>query len=155
MCLNYFVLLKSFKNMKKVLFGFICLLALSLTVSAQQGQGGNRQMPTPEESAKRLTDQFKTDFKLTDQQVPKVQEINLTFSKEQTKLFETMRNGGGGGGDFTAMREQITKLETQRGAALEKVLTKEQMDAYKKYLADRPQMGRQGGGGQGGGNRNN
>ena len=137
--------------MKKVLFGFICLLALSLTVSAQQPPqgGGNRQMPTPEESAKRMTDQFKTDLKLTDQQVPKVQEVNLTYAKAMSKLREGMT--GGGGGDFTAMREQMTKLETQRGTALEKILTKEQMDAYKKWFTDRPQMGRQcGQGGQGG-----
>ena len=136
--------------MKKVLFGLICLLALSFTVSAQQGQGGNRPQRTPEETAKQQTEQFKTDFKLTAQQVPKVEEVNLVYAKAQTKLMETMRSGGGGG-DFSAMQAERTKLETQRGTALEKILTKEQMDGYKKWVADRPQMGRQGGqGGQGG-----
>ena len=136
--------------MKKVLFGIICLLALSFTLSAQQGQGGNRQQRTPEESAKQTTEQFKTTLKLTTQQVSKVEEVNLVYAKAQTKLQESMRSGGGGG-DRTAMQAERTKLETQRGAALEKILTKEQMDAYKKWVTERPQMGGQGG--QGGGQR--
>ena len=135
--------------MKKVLFGIVCLLALSLTISAQPGQGGNRQRLTPEESAKQVTEQFKTNFKLTTQQVPKVEAVNLEYAKAQSKLRDSMT--GGGGGDRTAMREQMTKLETTRGTALEKILTKEQMDAYKKWVTERPQMGRPGG--QGGGQR--
>ena len=128
--------------MKKMLFGIICLLVLSITVSAQPGRG-NRQQLTPEESAKRQTEQFKTDFKLTDQQVPKVNEVNLVYAKAAAKVRENAR---GGGGDFSAMREEMNKLETQRGTALEKILTKDQMAAYKKWVADRPQRGAPGGG---------
>ena len=137
--------------MKKILFGIICLLALSFTVSAQQGQGGNRpNFSNPEEMAKRETETLKTELKLTQTQLAPVEAANLAYSKEIAKLFEN----AGGGGDRTAMREQMTKLEAKRVEAFGKVLTKEQLDAYKKYSETRFQRG-PGQGGQGGGNRNN
>jgi len=133
--------------MKKVLFGFICLLALSFSVSAQPGQGGNRQQRTPEESAKQYTETLKTTLNLTARQVAPVDSVNLVYAKAVAKLRENSN------GDFQSMREPMTKLEDQRTAAFAKILTDEQVQAYKKYLADRPQRGGQGG--QGGGQRRN
>jgi len=140
-------------KMKKVLFGFICLLALSFTVSAQPGQGGNRQQRTPEESAKQYTETLKTQLNLTARQVAPVDSVNLVYAKAIAKLRENA--GGGGGGDFSAMRESMQKLEDQRVTAFGKILTDEQVQAYKKYLADRPQRGQGQGQGQGGQRRNN
>ena len=130
--------------MKKVLFGFICLLALSFTVSAQPGQGGNRPQGTPEERAKQYTETLKTTLGLTAKQVAPVDSINLIYFKDFAKLRENA------GGDFSSMRESMQKLEDKRVDAFAKVLTDEQVQAYKKYLADRPQRG-----GQGGQRRNN
>ena len=158
MCLIIlFVLLKSLYKMRKVLFGFICLLALSFSVSAQQG-GGQRQQRTPEESAKQYTETLKTELKLTAAQVASVEAANLAFFKESAKMRESLA-GGGGGGDMTAMREASQKLQTQRTEAFKKVLTNEQMQAYQKYLEANPQrgfggQGGQGQGGQGGQRRN-
>ena len=144
MCLYYFVLLKSVINMKKILFAIVCLFVVSLTVSAQQGQG-NRQRLTPEESAKQLTETLKTELNLTAEQVTQVQEINLDYAKEFAKLRENAN------GDFSSLREPMQKLEEKRVAAYEKVLTDEQLQAYKKFMEERRQRGP----GQGGGRRNN
>jgi len=136
--------------MKKILFGFVCLLVLSFTVSAQPGQGGNRQQRTPEESAKQYTETLKTQLNLTARQVAPVDSVNLVYAKESAKMRENAS------GDFASMREPMQKLEDQRVAAFAKILTDEQVQAYKKYLADRPQRGGPGGGqGQGGQRRNN
>ena len=135
--------------MKKVLFGIVCLLVLSLTASAQPGQGGNRQRLSPEESAKQYTETLKTELKLTATQIAPVTSVNLEYAKEFAKLRENA------GGDFSSMRESMQKLEEKRTTAFEKILTKEQVDAYKKYLANRPQRGQGQGGGQGQGRRNN
>ena len=135
--------------MKKVLFGIVCLLVLSLSVSAQPPQGGNRQRLSPEESAKQETQTLKTELKLADNQLAPVEAANLVYFKELAKLRENA------GGDFSSMRESMQKLENQRIASFEKVLTKEQLDAYKKYSEERRQRGPgQRGQGQGGGRRN-
>ena len=139
--------------MKKVLLGIVCLLVLSITVSAQQGQGGNRQQLTPEESAKRQTETLKTELKLDAKQAAAVEAANLAYAREQAKLRPAGGGQGQGGGDMTAMREAMQKLQTQRTEAFKKVLTNEQMQAYQKYLESNPQRGF---GGQGGGQgRNN
>ena len=129
--------------MKKMLFGIVCLLVLSMTVSAQPGQG--RQQRTPEESAKQYTETLKTQLNLTAKQVTQVEPINLEYAKAAAKLRENSQ------GDFASMREPMQKLEDKRVDAFAKILTDEQLQAYKKYLADRPQRGP----GQGGQRRNN
>jgi len=125
--------------MKKLLFVIICLSIVSGTAFAQQR--GNRL--TPEESAKQTTDQLKTTLNLTDKQIAPVTEINLVYAKAVAKLRENAS-----GGDFASMREPMQKLEDERVKSFEKVLTKEQVDGYKKWAAERRP-------GQGGGNRRN
>ena len=131
--------------MKKLLFVIICLSIVSVSVFAQQR--GNRR--TPEESAKQTTEWMKTELKLTDKQIAPVDEINLVYAKAAAKL----RENATGGGDFASMREPMQKLEEERVKSFEKVLTKEQLESYKKLAAER--RPRPGGGGQGGGNRRN
>jgi len=135
--------------MKKIILGFICLLILSFTVSAQPGQGGNRQQRSPEENAKQYTETLKTELKLTTAQVAPVEADNLVYAKEAAKLRENSR------GDFSSMRESLQKLEKQRIEAFKKVLTADQVKAYEKFLESRPQRGQgQRGQGQGQGRRN-
>ena len=124
--------------MKKMFLGFVCLLVLSFTVSAQPGQG--RQQRSPEESAKQYTETLKTQLNLTAKQVAPVDSVNLIYAKAAAKLREESQ------GNFSSMRESMQKLEDQRTTAFAKILTDEQLQAYKKYLADRPQRGAPGGG---------
>jgi len=126
--------------MKKILFAIVCLFALTLTVSAQPG-GGNRR--TPEENAKRMTDMMKTELNLTPAQVTPVDSINLVFAQAQAKLFEKAN------GDRDAIREDMQKLNALRLEAYGKVLTQEQLDAYKKMMEERMRNRGNGGGGNG------
>jgi len=123
--------------MKKILFAIICLFALTLTVSAQPG-GGNRR--SPEESAKRMTDMMKTELNLTPSQVAPVDSINLVFAQAQAKLFEKAN------GDRDSIREDMQKLNALRLEAYGKVLTQEQLDAYKKMMEERMRNRGNGGG---------
>ena len=135
--------------MKKNLLLIVCLFVVSMAVSAQQGQRGQGQRATPEEMANRTTEWMKTELKLTAQQVTSVTATNLEIAKEQAKLRENAN------GDFSSMREASQKLEEKRVAAFEKILTKEQLESYKKLAAERQQRGPgqgQGGGGQRRGN---
>ena len=114
--------------MKKIVFVFTCLFIVStLTVSAQQ-----RQRRTPEESAKQTTEWMKTELKLTAKQVAPVDSINLVYAKAVAKLRDSAS-----GGDFASMREPMQKLEDQRVKSFEKILTKEQLEGYKKQAAER------------------
>jgi LAS superfamily LD-carboxypeptidase LdcB len=135
------VLLKNVVNMKKFLFVSVCLLAFSVVAFSQQ-----REQRTPEENAKRMTERMTTELKLTQQQIAPVDSINLVFAKAQAKLFEKAN------GDRASVRDDMQKLNALRLEAYEKVLTKEQMDAYKKMMEDMRNRGGNRGGG-GGGNR--
>lgn len=133
--------------MKRFLFVSVCLLVFSLTISAQQG--GPRSQRTPEENAKRMTEMMTKELNLTADQVAPVDSINLVFSQAQAKLRESAN------GDFSSMRENMQKLNALRVESLEKVLTKEQMDAYKKLMEERMKNRENRGGGDQQGNKPN
>ena len=120
--------------MKKIVFVFVCALIVSVTGFAQQ-RGG-----TPQEMANRQTEWMKTELKLTAEQVTQVEAINLSIAKERAAMMEKA------GGDFGSIRDDMQKLNEKTEAELTKVLTQEQLEAYKKQAAQRRGPG-------GGGNR--
>jgi len=120
--------------MKKILLAIACLLVVSATIFAQPG---NRR--TPEENAKRMTERMTTELNLTPEQVAPVDSINLVFAKAQAKLVENAN------GDFASIRDDMRKLSALRVEAYEKVLTPEQIEAYKKMMAERMRNRGQGG----------
>jgi hypothetical protein len=128
--------------MKKFLF--VAFLLSASTVMFAQNQGGQRQFD-PAESAKRQTEWMKTELKLTAKQVAPVDSINLVYAKKQAELFQNRD------GDREQRRQAMTELNTKKEAALSKVLTKEQLETYKKQAQER--MGRRGGNRDSGGNR--
>ena len=113
--------------MRKILFLFVSLFIVALSVSAQPGQRGG----TPEENAKRNTEQMKTSLNLTPAQIAPVDSINLVYAKALAKLWESSS------GDFASMREPMQKLQADQLKAFEKVLTDEQLQAYRKSLEER------------------
>ena len=135
--------------MKRFLFVSVCLLLTSVVISAQPGQGGNRPQRSPEENAKRMTERMTTALNLTADQVAPVDSINLVFAKAQAKLIENAN------GDFSSVREDMRKLGALRLEAYEKVLTNDQLEAYKKMMADRMRNRGEGRGDRPGGNENN
>jgi Spy/CpxP family protein refolding chaperone len=124
--------------MKKFVFVAVLLLSMT-TLTFAQFPGGGTPL-SPEESAKRNTERMTTDLKLTPDQVAKVDSLNLVFAKRQTALFEKAQ-----GGDRSQMRDEMQKLNTEREAAYAKVLTKDQLETYKKLQQER--RGNRGGGG--------
>jgi len=112
--------------MKKFLFAIISLFIVSVAVSAQQPT-----QRTPEENAKRMTERMKTELNLNPEQVAPVDSINLVFAKAQAKLIEKAN------GNYASVREDMQKLNALRLEAYEKVLTDEQIQAYKKMMEAR------------------
>jgi len=123
--------------MKKI--GFLLIAMLFGTIV---GYSQNWQNSTPEEMAKRQTDQIKEKCGLDKDQEKKVYDLNLKSSKEMAKMREQMQ----GGGDRDAMREKMTKMRDDQNKEMKKILTAEQYVKYEKYLEERRAARQQGGG---------
>ena len=124
--------------MRKYLFAIVCLFVVSSTVFAQ------RPNPrSPEENAKQTTEWMKTELNLTPEQVAPIDSINLVFAQAQAVLIERAN------GDFASVREDMRKLNALRLEAYEKILTDEQMEAYKKFMEERQRNRGNRGGGRG------
>ena len=119
--------------------GLSASIAATRQASVNTLQGQQYQPMSAEDRAKSETAWMKTDLSLTDQQVVKVDTINLKYAK----MREGMR-GQFQQGDRDAMRAKMLEMQNQKNAELKTVLTEDQM---KKYLEVLPQH--RGNGGQG------
>jgi hypothetical protein len=91
---------------------------------------------TPEAAAKQNVEWVKTFLTLNADQTTKVEAIFLDFSKKQFAIFES--------GDFDF--EQFQKLQADQETALGKVISKEQLETYKKKYQERMEALMGGGG---------
>lgn len=123
--------------MKKI--GF---LMIALLLGAIVSFGQNWQSATPEEMAKRQTEQIKEKCGIDKAQEQKVYDLNLESSKQMAKLREGMQGGGGPSDD---MRAKMTKIRDDQNKEMKKILTADQYVKYEKYLEER-RAARQGGG---------
>jgi len=115
------------QGMKKImLFSFLLipLLSLVLSVNAQDKQPMN-----PQEKAQKLTDWMKTSLKLTDDQVAKVQPINLKYAQ---KMADTKNSSQDQNAKMAAMKAD----EEAKDAELKAVLTPEQYSSWQTKKAD-------------------
>jgi hypothetical protein len=132
---------KMLNLMRKMILMAVLLLSITSLIQAQSPGRGNQ--PTPEESAKRQTEWMTTDLSLTKEQVVVVDSINLVFAKLQSELFQKAS-----GGDRSQLRDAFQKLASDKEKELGKVLSKEQLEAYRKSLEkQRANRGNRGGGG--------
>lgn len=113
-------------------FLLIPLLTLVLRVSAQ-----DHPMMTPEDKAAKITDWMKTNLKLTDDQVSKVQPINLKYAQ---KWADTKNSTA----DQKAKMDAMKAYDTAKDSELKGVLTPEQYttwqtkkDEMKKQMMDK------------------
>lgn len=97
------------------------------------------QPPTPEAMAQRETEWMTTELELTEDQVAKVDPINLKYAEKIVELFQ-----GGTGGDFEALREKMNEMNAQKRTEFEDILTADQVKKYDEYLAERQQRGPRG-----------
>ena len=125
--------------MKKI--GFL-LIAIMLGTMVSMGQ--NWQSATPEEMAKRQTDQIKEKCGLDKAQEKKVYDLSLETGKKMAKLREEMQ---GAGGPNDEMREKMRKIRDEQTNEMKKILSADQFVKYEKYLEERRAARQQGGGG--------
>lgn len=140
--------------MKKLLFAALAALMLCGGLSAQERNNNGGQRPDPKEMTQRMTDRMVERYGLDADQAKKLKTLNEAFIGK-------MHRAGGPGRDAQARpqdgerrqaptEEQRKQMQEQRKAyedGLQKILTKEQYEAYRK---DRDAMrGRMGGNGRG------
>jgi hypothetical protein len=99
------------------------LLALALALPALAQERGAWAKATPEQRAEKLTSLMKEKLGLSDEQVPKVQAINLDAAKKNQAAMAA------GQGRVERMRA-MKQVQEEKEAALKGVLTPEQLEKY-------------------------
>jgi protein CpxP len=123
--------------MKKVLM--ICGLLFSVITfaNAQEGQGqrqGGRGMGTPEERAKRQTEQLAEKLKLTDDQKAKVSVIYTEQAASMSKVREEAK------GDRAVMMAAMAKANEATDAKVTALLNEDQKKAFATWQEERKEM---------------
>jgi hypothetical protein len=124
--------------MKKIAFLAFLMLTTTLVFAqrpeGERRMGGGRQF-SAEEIAKRNTDWMTKDLNLEKGQIAPVDSINLLYAKAQLTMFQAVD------GDREKIREAMKELGVKKEEALSAVLTKEQLDLYKKKVSERANRG--------------
>ena len=109
-----------------------CILLISLLViqnsNAQRPGGGQYN---PEEMLKRQLETLTEKLSLTDEQVPKVEEILAKYGKQMMEVRQSA------GGDRDKMMEAMQKMSREQSIEMKEVLDDEQYMAYLKYQEER------------------
>ena len=108
-----------------------------------QGNGPGQRDPAKAFEAQMA--QLKERLKLTKDQEPKVREILKAQNEKRRAIFEKTRARETP--DRQGMREEMQKLQQETDKQLGRILTKDQMEAYKKF---QDEMRQRGPGGRGG-----
>jgi len=127
------------------LAGLIVLFVLPVTLMSQDRGQGRGNM---EERMKQQQEELKKTLDLKKDQAEKFDKIYADFNKKRQDLFNSVEPGG----DRSAMRDKMTKMNEERDAAVKKLLDKDQLkkfEAHQKKLAEE-RTNRGGGGGRGG-----
>jgi len=117
------------KTTKIILFLFAFFLAL--IANAQRGN------MDPEEMAKRNTDAMKERLELSDDQLKKVEAINLETSKKMSDVFASAS------GTREAMREEMMSIDEEKDEVLKPILTEDQWKEYEKMKEEQAERRRQ------------
>lgn len=117
------------RTTKIILFLFTFFLAL--IANAQRGN------MDPEEMAKRNTDAMKERLELNDDQLKKVEAINLETSKKMSEVFASAS------GSREAMREEMMAIDEEKDEALKPILTEDQWKEYEKMKEEQAEQRRQ------------
>ena len=117
---------------------------IAILLVTMVGKAQNWQSATPEEMAKRQTDQIKEKCGLDKDQEKKVYDLSLKIGKEMAKMREEMQSSGGPSDE---MREKMMKVRDDQNKEMKKILSADQYVKYEKYLEERRAARQQGGGG--------
>ena len=111
------------------LFLFLAIIILSLNAFGQENTSQTIS-PKAKEMAKKSDEIMQESLSLTKDQIPAISKINTEFSQKMVTLFEKPGSKFGKMGD-------VKKINKDRKAALEKVLTKDQMKLFEKKVASK------------------
>ncbi len=114
--------------MKKTGIALMFFMLIALVGFAQPGQ----RNVSPEEMAKRQTEQIKEAVGLNEKQEKQVYELNLETGKKMSAMREQSQGGG-----FDGMREKMTKLREEQDKKMKGILTSAQWVKYEKYQEER------------------
>lgn len=117
---------------KTLLLTFATLFTLVLAVDAQPGGG----LPSPDEMAKRETEQMRSGLNLTADQLPNVEAINLKYARKMGEMFQA-----GPPADFSEMQQKMEVIQKTKRVDLEKVLTADQLKKYDQMMEERMKNG--------------
>jgi protein CpxP len=109
----------------------ICGLLFSVVTFANAQQGEGRRGGTPEERAKRQTEQLSEKLSLTADQKAKVQAIYLEQGPKMKKLRDSL------GDDRAAIRAAMVKANEQHEAKVAAILTADQKKTYSAWIKER------------------
>lgn len=115
--------------MKKLLI--ICGLLFSVVTFANAQDGQGPRGGTPEERAKRQTEQLAEKLKLSDDQKAKVHAIYLEQGPKMRKLRDSL------GDDREGFRAAMLKSNAQNEAKISAVLTDDQKKAFTAWIKER------------------
>ena len=105
------------------------------SLSAQQGQGGQRVQRTPEETAKTQVEWMKTDLKLDEATQKKVYDVVLKYAKQSSDERQKLMAAG----DRDAMRAKMTEITAARDKELKVILGDKNYELFKTKEAERRQ----------------
>lgn len=114
--------MKTTTHKMKVIFSIACMFVIF---------GANAQHKhDPEKGAKKQTEWMKTELSLSDDQVTKVENINLTYAQKRKEMRESMH-------------KQMKSLEQDKQKELSAVLSKEQLEKLEAKKAEMKKHRRQ------------
>ena len=113
----------------------IILSTLMGSLSAQQGQSGQRVQRTPEEVAKSTVEWMKTDLKLDDATQTKVYDVVLKYAKQSSEERQKLMPAG----DRDAIRAKMTEINAARDKELKPILGDKNFELFKTKENERRQ----------------
>ena len=119
-------------TMKKSAFTTVLILFIAGLVCTVHGQGKLEEFmneTTPEERAQMQTDHMKESLALTEDQVPKVGEINLKYSHKMQDAYNTP------GSKLQKLRK-FKSISTEKDKEMKNVLKPEQYSTYETNKAE-------------------
>lgn len=107
--------------MKKIaMFSFLLIPLFTLMLGAY---GQEKAMPSAEERATKLTNWMKTNLKLTDDQVTKIQPINLKYANKMNELKASTQ-------DKNVKMQAMKADDAAKDSELKAILTPDQYSTY-------------------------
>ncbi|MGY3212000.1 hypothetical protein [Mucilaginibacter sp. HD30] len=113
--------------MKNIIVSLTLILSLSLTASAQTTR--TKLTEDQKKELKTKMDAFKAELKLTPEQQPKFEEINLQFVEDLAKLKQD------NGSKFSKYRK-LKAASSERNKKIKDLLTAEQYKIFKNHQKD-------------------